>query len=62
MSAAEHGCLGENDRSATGFLARDEFEATVNAFFAYPQDSIRGWEPAVDAQARIVRAIEQAVS
>jgi broad specificity phosphatase PhoE len=54
--------LGENDRSATGFLARDEFEATVNAFFAYPQDSIRGWEPAVDAQARIVRAIEQAVS
>jgi broad specificity phosphatase PhoE len=54
--------LGENDRSATGFLAGDEFEATVNAFFAHPQDNIRGWESAVDAQARIVRAIEQAVS
>jgi broad specificity phosphatase PhoE len=54
--------LGENDRSATGFLARDEFEATVDAFFATPKESIRGWEPAADAQARIVRAIEQVVS
>jgi hypothetical protein len=26
--------LGENDRSATGFLAKDEFEATADAFFA----------------------------
>jgi len=54
--------LGENDRSATGFLAGDEFEATVDAFFAYPQESIRGWETAADAQARVVRAVEQAVA
>ena len=54
--------LGENDRSATGFLARDEFEATVDAFFAQPLQSIRGWEPAAAAQERIVRAIEQAMS
>jgi broad specificity phosphatase PhoE len=54
--------LGENDRSATGFLAKEQFEATADAFFAHPEESIRGWEPAVDAQARIVRAIEQAVS
>ena len=54
--------LGENDRSATGFLAKDEFEATVDAFFAQPLQSIRGWEPAVDAQVRIVRAVELAVS
>ena len=54
--------LGENDRSATGFLAKDEFEATVDAFFAQPLQSIRGWEPAADAQARIVRAVELAVS
>jgi broad specificity phosphatase PhoE len=54
--------LGENDRSATGFLAKAEFEATVDAFFACPQESIRGWEPAANAQARIVRAIEQAMS
>jgi broad specificity phosphatase PhoE len=45
--------LGENDRSATGYLAQQEFEATVDAFFAQPQTSIRGWETAVDAQARI---------
>jgi broad specificity phosphatase PhoE len=54
--------LGENDRSATGFLAKGEFEATVDAFFAQPLESIRGWEPAADAQARIVGAVEQAVS
>ena len=54
--------LGENDRSATGFLAKAEFEATVDAFFAHPGESIRGWEPALNAQARIVRAIEQVMS
>jgi broad specificity phosphatase PhoE len=54
--------LGENDRSTTGFLAKDEFEATVDAFFTQPLKSIRGWEPAVDAQVRIVGAVGQAVS
>src|SRR5262245_27239061 len=53
--------LGENDRSATGFLAKDEFEATADAFFARPLQSIRGWEPAADAQARIVGAVEQVI-
>jgi broad specificity phosphatase PhoE len=54
--------LGENDRSATGFLASGEFDATVDAFFAKPNESIRGWEPAAAAQTRIVRAIEQVMS
>jgi broad specificity phosphatase PhoE len=54
--------LGENDRSATGYLPEQEFEATVDAFFANPQTSIRGWEPAADAQARIIHAVEQVVS
>jgi broad specificity phosphatase PhoE len=54
--------LGENDRSATGYLATREFEATADAFFAHPQESIRGWEPAVIAEARIVCAVEQIVS
>lgn len=49
--------MGENDRSATGFLPPPEFEATANAFFADPAGSIRGWERAIDAQARIVRAV-----
>ena len=52
----------ENDRSATGYLPKREFEALVDAFFAQPQTSIRGWEPAADAQARIVRAVERIVS
>jgi broad specificity phosphatase PhoE len=54
--------LGENDRSATGYLPKAEFEATADAFFANPQISIRGWETAVDAQRRIVAAITRVVS
>ena len=50
--------LGENDRSATGFLPPDEFERVADQFFARPHESVRGWERAVDAQARIVRAVE----
>ncbi len=49
--------LHENDRSATGFLPPAEFQATADLFFAHPNDSIRGWERAADAQARIVAAV-----
>lgn len=54
--------LGENDRSATGFLPAPEFEATADQFFAAPATSVRGWERAADAQARIVRGYEVARS
>ena len=50
--------LGENDRSATGFLPPEEFERVADAFFASPGASVRGWERALDAQARIVKAVE----
>jgi broad specificity phosphatase PhoE len=56
---ATHHDLGENDRSATGFLPREEFEATADLFFAHPTESIRGWERAVDAQARVVAAVDR---
>lgn len=49
--------LGENDRSATGFMPPDEFEAVANQFFAQPGESVRGWETAVAAQRRIVDAV-----
>lgn len=49
--------LGENDRSATGYIAPPEFWEVVEAFFARPEESVRGWERAADAQARIVRAV-----
>ena len=54
--------LGENDRSATGYLPKGEFEATADAFFAQPSESIRGWERAIDAQARIIGAVERLAS
>jgi broad specificity phosphatase PhoE len=54
--------LRENDRSATGYLPKQEFEATADAFFSRPQESVRGWEPAVAAQPRIICAVEQIVS
>jgi broad specificity phosphatase PhoE len=54
--------LGENDRSATGCLPRAEFEAVADEFFARPEDNVRGWERAADAQRRIVGAVERAVS
>ena len=49
--------LGENDRSATGYLPRIEFEAVADLFFARPEESVRGWERAIDAQRRIVAAV-----
>jgi broad specificity phosphatase PhoE len=54
--------LGENDRSATGYLPREEFEATADLFFAHPEHSIRGWERAIDAQRRIVGAVDAALA
>ena len=54
--------LGENDRSATGYLPSGEFEAMADEFFARPDESIRGWERALDAQGRIVGAIEHVIT
>ncbi|WP_114944278.1 histidine phosphatase family protein [Microvirga calopogonii] len=51
--------LGENDRSATGYIAPPEFWDVVREFFGRPHESIRGWERAVDAQTRIVNAIRR---
>ena len=51
--------MHENDRSATGFLPKDEFERTADAFFAHPDQSIRGWEMARTAQSRICTAVRR---
>ena len=45
--------MHENDRSATGFLPGPEFEAVADAFFANPDQSVRGWETARHAQHRV---------
>jgi broad specificity phosphatase PhoE len=57
LTPVAHAALGENDRSATGYLPKPEFEAMADAFFAHPHESVCGWERAVDAQARIVEAM-----
>ena len=54
--------LEENDRSATGYLPPAEFQATADRFFANPDESIRGWETARAAQARIVAAVDRVVA
>lgn len=54
--------LHENDRSATGFLPPDTFEPVADAFFARPDESVRGWERAADAQARIVGAVRRVLA
>ncbi|WP_144759053.1 histidine phosphatase family protein [Curtobacterium sp. 9128] len=58
-TASTDAALGEIDRSATGYLPPPEFEPVVDAFFARPTESVRGWERAVDAQARIVDAVRR---
>lgn len=54
--------MHENDRSATGFLAPPEFEKAADWFFAHPDESFKGWERAIDAQARIVSNVEAVLS
>ncbi|WP_425290646.1 histidine phosphatase family protein [Devosia lucknowensis] len=54
--------MGENDRSATGFLPPALFEAHADRFFAHPQQSADGWERAIDAQARIVATVRTALA
>ena len=54
--------MGENDRSATGFLPPALFEAMADRFFGAPTLSAEGWERAVDAQARIVETISTALA
>jgi broad specificity phosphatase PhoE len=51
----------ENDRSSTGFLPPDEFERVADQFFAEPEQSVRGWETAAQAQERIVSNIFLAI-
>jgi len=54
--------MHENDRSATGFLPPPAFEAAADWFFAHPTEGFKGWERAVDAQARIVTAIARVLA
>lgn len=54
--------MGENDRSATGFLPPALFEQAADRFFAEPETSVDGWERAIDAQERIVATVGTALA
>jgi len=54
--------FGENDRSSTGFVARERFEQLADTFFAHPDESVEGWETARAAQRRIVAAVADALA
>lgn len=54
--------MGENDRSATGYLPGPQFERAADAFFADPDRSFQGWETARAAQARVVAALHRALA
>lgn len=49
--------LGEVDRSSTGYLPEEEHAAAARLLFERPDESVRGWETARHAQARIIRAM-----
>lgn len=51
--------LGELDRSVPGYVPADRFEELANLCFAKPEESAEGWERAVDAQQRIVKALDR---
>jgi len=53
--------LRENERSATGYVGPERFEALFDAMFAHPGESPGGWETAIDTQRRVVAAVEAAL-
>lgn len=51
-----HPGLAEVDRSATGYVPHARHEALALQLFSVPDQSADGWETAIAAQARILRA------
>ena len=54
--------MGEIDRSVPGYVPPETFEALANLCFAKPEQSAEGWERAVDAQARVVTALNRVLA
>ncbi len=54
--------LHEHDRSDVKYLGRDEFEKSVEEFFAKPSQKIFGGETADEAHDRFARAIRAALA
>ncbi len=52
----------ETDRSSTGFLPQEPYQAVSDAWFGAPDESPEGWEPAAAVQARIERALRDVLA
>ena len=50
--------LGELDRRVPGYVPAEKFEELADLCFAKPHESAEGWERAIDAQARIAKAVD----
>ena len=51
--------LGEVDRSSTGYMPQEAHDHNGRMLFLHPTESIDGWETAVAAQARMVKAVDK---
>ncbi len=49
--------IGENDRSATGFVPAERYQELAEQFFDHPYTSVDGWERGIDAQERITAGL-----
>lgn len=54
--------LGETDRSATGYVSAQRHDDLARRFFGDPIESADGWETAVAAQERVVRALADLIA
>jgi 2,3-bisphosphoglycerate-dependent phosphoglycerate mutase len=54
--------LHEVDRGVTPLVSRSEYDGLVAAHFAASEESVGGWEPAVEARRRTVECIERLAS
>ena len=53
--------LHEHDRSNVGWLSSERFDLAITDFFRRPQELVLGRETAAEAQARVERAIAEAL-
>lgn len=53
--------LGEINRTSTGFLEYTEYMQVIKLFFNSPEENIKGWETARDAQERIINGVDIAI-
>ncbi|MEM9776398.1 MAG: histidine phosphatase family protein [Chloroflexota bacterium] len=59
LEAVEVDGLEEVDRSSTGYLPQEAHDHNAQMLFLHPTKSVDGWERAIDAQKRIVNAVEK---